>query len=40
MLKSGKRILVYNGQNDVLANTPGVLTYLNNLEWPGARDWR
>lgn len=40
MLSSGKRILIYNGQNDFIVNTAGVLTYLQNMEWPGARDWR
>jgi hypothetical protein len=31
MLSSGKRILVFNGQYDYKVNTPGVLTYLENL---------
>lgn len=40
MLSSGKRILLFNGQNDLSVNPAGVLSYLQNLEWPGAREWR
>lgn len=34
------KTLIYNGQNDVVVNTPGVLQYINNLNWFGARNWR
>jgi vitellogenic carboxypeptidase-like protein len=34
------RTLVYNGQNDVVVNTPGVLQYLNGLSWHGASQWK
>lgn len=27
------KVLIYNGQNDVVVNTPGVLQYLNSLNW-------
>lgn len=27
------KVLIYNGQNDVVVNTPGVLLYLNSLFW-------
>lgn len=27
------KVLIYNGQNDVVVNTPGVLQYLNSLQW-------
>jgi len=27
------KTLIYNGQNDVVVNTPGVLQYLNSLTW-------
>ncbi len=40
VLKSGKRVMIYNGQNDFIVNTAGVVTYLQSLEWPGVRDWR
>jgi carboxypeptidase C (cathepsin A) len=26
-------VLIYNGQNDVVVNTAGVLQYLNTLRW-------
>lgn len=29
------KVLIYNGQNDVVVNTPGVLMYLNSLFWEG-----
>jgi len=31
------RVLIYNGQNDVVVNTAGVLQYINSLTWVGAR---
>jgi hypothetical protein len=34
------KTLIYNGQNDVVVNTPGVLQYLNGLTWYGARNWK
>lgn len=27
------KVLVYNGQNDVVVNTPGVLHYLSSMDW-------
>jgi len=27
------KVLIYNGQDDVVVNTPGVLQYLNSLNW-------
>lgn len=27
------RVLIYNGQNDVVVNTPGVLHYLSSIDW-------
>ncbi len=38
-LKSIK-VLIYNGQNDILVNTAGVLQYLNGLNWSGASQWK
>lgn len=32
-------MLIYNGQNDVIVNTAGVLNYLNTLDWHGLRMW-
>ena len=39
-LKGDLRVLIYNGQNDFSTNTAGVVTYLQNLQWPYSRDWR
>jgi carboxypeptidase C (cathepsin A) len=33
------RVLIYNGQNDIIVNTAGVLNYLNTLDWHGLRAW-
>lgn len=27
------KVLIYNGQNDVVVNTPGVLHYLSSIDW-------
>jgi hypothetical protein len=27
------KVLIYNGQDDFVVNTPGVLNYLNALNW-------
>lgn len=37
MLGTGKRVLIYNGQNDFIVSTPSVLTWLQNVEWYGAQ---
>lgn len=34
------KVLIYNGQNDVVVNTPGVLLYLNSLDWEGIYEWK
>jgi carboxypeptidase C (cathepsin A) len=34
------RVLIYNGQNDVVVNTPGVMLYLNSLSWSGIKEWK
>lgn len=34
------KVLIYNGQDDFVVNTPGVLTYLNSLNWQGTRNWK
>jgi hypothetical protein len=33
----GLKTLIYNGQNDFIVNTVGVLTYLNTLKWSQAK---
>lgn len=33
------RVLIYNGQEDYVINTAGVLNYLNNLQWEGIERW-
>lgn len=37
MLGTGKRVLIYNGQNDFIVSTASVLTWLQNVEWSGAQ---
>jgi carboxypeptidase C (cathepsin A) len=34
------RVLVYNGQDDFVVNTAGVLNYLNSLNWEGTGQWK
>lgn len=34
------KTLIYNGQNDVVVNTPGVLQYLNSLQWENINQWK
>jgi carboxypeptidase C (cathepsin A) len=34
------RVLIYNGQYDVVVNNGGVLTYLNSLHWDGIENWK
>ena len=34
------KVLIYNGQNDFLVNTAGVLQYINSLNWEGIQQWK
>lgn len=34
------KVLIYNGQNDVVVNNAGVLQYLNSLNWEGINQWK
>jgi cathepsin A (carboxypeptidase C) len=34
------RVLIYNGQEDVVVNTAGVLQYLNGLNWGSLPQWK
>lgn len=34
------KVLIYNGQNDVVVNTAGVLQYLNSMNWEGIGYWK
>ena len=34
------KTLIYNGQNDFVVNTAGVLQYLNSLNWEGISQWK
>lgn len=34
------RVLIYNGQNDVVVNTPGVLHYLSSIDWEHIAQWK
>lgn len=34
------KVLIYNGQLDIIVNTPGVEAYVNMLEWSGLGQWQ
>lgn len=34
------KVLIYNGQDDYVINTAGVLNYLNSLTWEGIANWK
>jgi carboxypeptidase C (cathepsin A) len=34
------KVLIYNGQDDFVVNTAGVLNYLNSLNWEGTAAWK
>lgn len=34
------KVLIYNGQNDVVVNSAGVMHYLNSLYWEGITNWK
>jgi len=34
------KVLIYNGQDDFVVNTPGVLTYINGMNWEGLPQWK
>ena len=34
------KVLIYNGQNDVVVNNAGVLQYVNSLQWSGINYWK
>jgi carboxypeptidase C (cathepsin A) len=34
------KVLIYNGQNDVVVNTAGVMQYINSLNWEGLNRWK
>ena len=34
------KVMIYNGQNDFVVNTAGVLQYLNSLNWEGINQWK
>ena len=40
ILNRNLRVMIYNGQNDFIVNTPGVLNYLNTLNWEHAKRWK
>jgi carboxypeptidase C (cathepsin A) len=40
LLKNNARVLIYNGQDDFVVNTPGVLNYLNSLNWVSTGNWK
>jgi len=40
LLKNNIKVLIYNGQDDFVVNTPGVLNYLNSLNWVGTAYWK
>lgn len=34
------KVIIYNGQLDILVNTPGVEGYINQLNWNGLQTWK
>lgn len=40
LLRSNTRVMIYNGQDDFVVNTPGVLNYINGLNWVGIPNWK
>ena len=40
LLNRRVKVMVYNGQDDFVVNTPGVLCYLNSLNWGDIRYWK
>lgn len=40
ILNRGLKVMIYNGQNDFIVNTPGVLNYLNALSWTYSKQWK
>ena len=40
LLKNNARVMIYNGQDDFVVNTPGVLNYLNSLSWDSIGNWK
>jgi carboxypeptidase C (cathepsin A) len=40
VIEADVNVLIYNGQNDMIINTPGVLTYLNTLQWKYSKQWK
>jgi len=34
------KVLLYNGQNDFVVNTAGVLQYINGMNWDGIETWK
>ena len=34
------QVLLYNGQNDFIVNTAGVLSYINTLQWQHIKEWK
>ena len=34
------RVLIYNGQDDFVVNSAGVINYLNKLQWEGIDGWK
>ena len=34
------KVLIYNGQNDIIVNTASVLNYINSMNWIGISQWQ
>lgn len=34
------KVLIYNGQLDIIVNTPGAEFYVNSLNWSGLPSWK
>jgi len=35
VLANNLPVFIYNGDNDILINTPGVITFINSFSWAG-----
>jgi len=40
LLNLDVQVLLYNGQNDFIVNTAGVLSYINTLQWQHIKEWK
>jgi carboxypeptidase C (cathepsin A) len=39
ILSQGVTVMIYNGQDDLIVNSPGIENMMANIDWPGAQDF-